>query len=46
MSFWEAPLSIAGFPSRVPPTAISVLNELMKAQPSLPILPASARSCV
>ena len=46
MSFCDAPLSMAGLPSSVPPVAISVLNELMKAQPSLPILPASARSCV
>ena len=42
MSFWEAPLSMAGFPSSVPPVAISVLNELMNANPSLPSLPASA----
>ena len=35
MSFCEAPDSSGGFPSRLPPCAISVLNELMKAQPSL-----------
>jgi hypothetical protein len=32
--------------SRLPPTAISVLYELMKPNPSLLSLPESARSCV
>jgi hypothetical protein len=44
MSFWEAPDSRGGAPSRSPPQARSVLKELMKTQPSLASLPASDRS--
>ena len=46
MSFCDAPDSIGGLPCSVPPVAISVLNELMNAQPSDGSLPQSARSCV
>ena len=46
VSFLLIPASFGGIPTSIPPVYISVLNEFVKAQPSLTPLPASDKSCI